>query len=58
MDPIEWRMQQEIFTIITYGCTNHGCVFNLDRGGMHTNGICKCVKTIKELVKKIDKGRV
>ena len=33
---------------MSLGCTAHGCVWlPPNRGGMHTNGICKCLDDVK-----------
>ena len=29
------------------GCSNHGCAVKGATGGMHTNSICKCVRSAK-----------
>jgi hypothetical protein len=32
----------EILQVLEHGCSDGGCRINLNRGGMHTNGGCRC----------------
>ena len=33
--------------LASWGCTNHGCAFRGNEGGMHTNSSCKCLSEIR-----------
>lgn len=40
---------KKILKIKKNGCSNHGCPFNPNPGGMKTNSICKCREKLKGL---------
>ncbi len=33
--------------LMTAGCSDGGCLFQNNRGGMHTNGGCQCEKKLQ-----------
>lgn len=36
-------------TLSTYGCTDGHCAINCPAKGLHTNGGCRCIRSIGEL---------
>lgn len=40
-----------MYEITIRGCSNHGCLFNKNKGGMHTNSICRCSRDLEIMEK-------